>query len=137
MSFDRFAQQITKQVVRPWFFWLIAGAILAWLPTLVLWDPGPSDLLVDSLTNPLSLLLLVLLQNSQSRQERALDRRQDQLERSVSLLLRQAAVHEPDEATRRSLSDAAENLMRSAEESEALATAGTQRSADQERKDRG
>jgi low affinity Fe/Cu permease len=114
MSFDLFAQRITNQVVRGWFFFAICLMILVWIPTLFLWETGPSDLLVDSITNPLSLLLLVLLQNSQSRQERAQDSRQDQLERALALLLHESAEHQRDQTQRRELQEAAEALVRNA-----------------------
>lgn len=123
MRFDRLAEQVTRHVVRPWFFAVTVGLILVWLPSLILWEAGPSDLLVDGLTNPLSLLLLVLLQNSQFRSERAKDERQDQLERSVALVLRQLARGEADEDGRAELLGAAERLEENARATRALASA--------------
>lgn len=121
--FDRFAERITRQVVRSWFFALVAVAVLAWLPTLFLWDSGASDLLVDALANPTSLLLLLLLQNSQHRSERAQDRRQDAIEHALALLLDEVAEHEDEGARRRELTRAAGRLRRQAEESSREASA--------------
>jgi low affinity Fe/Cu permease len=123
MWFDKLAQRITKQVVRPWFFWLMVVLIIAWIPTLALLDTGTSDLLIDALCNPLQLVLLVLLQNTQSRQEKALDSRQDTVEISLALLLRHAAEGVQDEARRRSLLEAADGLVENARSSKQLATA--------------
>jgi low affinity Fe/Cu permease len=123
MWFDKLSQQITEQVVRPWFFWLIVAALLAWIPTLFLWDDGRTDLLVDAITNPVQLLLLVLLQNTQWRQEKALDWRQDNVEGSLALLLRHVAGDVQDDVRRRSLLEAADRLEDNARRSTRLATA--------------
>lgn len=113
--FDRISEHISRQVAQPWFFLLVAVALLAWIPTVFLWDTGTSDLLVDALTNPLSLLLLVLLQNSQYRSGRAKDDRQDELEKALALLLRQVASGEADEARRDRLHEQAARLVHNAE----------------------
>ncbi|HEX5420935.1 MAG TPA: hypothetical protein VFY39_13125 [Gammaproteobacteria bacterium] len=123
MWFDKLAERITRQVVRPWFFWLVVALIIAWVPTLALLNMGISDLLIDALCNPLQLVLLVLLQNTQSRQEKALDSRQDTLEVSLALLLRHAADGVEDEARRKSLLEAADGLVENARSSKQLATA--------------
>ena len=123
MTFDQVAERVTRQVVRPWFFLVVSVGIAAWLPTLIRWDTGSSDLLIDSLTNPLSLLLLILLQNSQVRSDRANDERQDHLERSVALVLRQLAQHQDDKDGRAELLAAAENLEENSRATRALASA--------------
>ncbi len=124
MSFNQLSERTARLVSRPWFFAVVLLAIVAWLPTLVLWDTGPSDLLVDALTNPLSLLLLVLLQNSQYRSDQAKDDRQDELERGLALVLDHLAEQEGDEARRRELRTRARHLEENAERSTSIASAG-------------
>lgn len=120
--FDRFAQRATGHVGRPWFFLIAVVAIVAWLPTLVLWDTGPSDLLVDSLTNPASLLLLILLQNSQNRGDAAKDARQDTLEHALADIIEQfAAQAEGDDQQR--LRSRSEQLRKNAVATETLSSA--------------
>jgi low affinity Fe/Cu permease len=124
MSFDQLAERSARQVGAPWFFALVVLAIVAWLPTVVLWDTGSSDLLVDALTNPLSLLLLLLLQNSQYRSDVAKDDRQDALEQGLALALRQLAEAEDDEGRRQELHEGAQRLIDNAERSSSIASAG-------------
>jgi low affinity Fe/Cu permease len=114
MTFDRFSEMVTRAVTRPWFFAITVIAIAAWLPTMVMWDTGPSDLLVDALTNPLSLVLLILLHNSQYRSEQAKDDREDHLERSLALVLRHLAARD-DAEQRRKLERAPDELVENAE----------------------
>lgn len=122
--FDRFSQRATKAVTTPWFFAVTVLALLLWVPTLIGADPNISDLVIDAITNPVSLLLLVLLQNSQSRSDDAADKRLDQLSRGLALLLEDAAAHDRDESHQRALRAQAEELWRAAEKEERVATAG-------------
>lgn len=122
-SFDQLSERTARHVARPWFFAIVAIAIAAWIPTVVLWESGTSDLLVDALTNPLSLLLLVLLQNSQYRSAQAQDDRQDEIERSLALVVRHFADTEQDESRRRELVDGARRLVHNAERSTSIASA--------------
>lgn len=124
MSFDQFAEQASRHVGKAWFFGLVVAAIVAWLPTLVLWDTGPSDLLVDSLTNPLSLLLLVLLQNSQNRTDDAKDARQDEIEHGLAAVLDHLAERVDDDDAAARLTEQARKLVRNAQRSESMSTAG-------------
>lgn len=126
-QFDRLSQRVTEQVARPWFFLLVLAMLVAWLPTLFFWDAGHADLLVDALTNPLSLVLIVLLQNSQNRGDRAKDVRQDQLERAMAQLLLYQAGKEGDPGTRRRLCEAADALVANAEEATTMSSADTSR----------
>ena len=92
---------------------------------MVVWDTGHSDLLVDALTNPLSLLLLLLLlQNSQYRSDVALGDRQDAMEQGLALVLRHLAEAEGDESRRRELREGAQRLIDNAERSTSIASAG-------------
>jgi low affinity Fe/Cu permease len=115
MSFDRFAERVTQYVTRPWFFWMVFGAMVAWIPTLFLLDPNLSDLIIDAISNTLSLVLLILLQNSQLRFQKAQDSRQDLAERSLALLLRSVARQEENAQLRNALLISSDALVRNAE----------------------
>lgn len=123
MIFDRFAELMARRVVRGWFFAILLAGVLAWLPTLFLWDSGASDLFIDALANPLSLLLLVLIENSQFRSEEAQDRRQDAIEGALALVLEQLGMAEDDESRRDELRAAAGGLREQAAESSRMAAA--------------
>jgi len=123
MRFDQLAERVNRSVARPWFFWLVVAAIAAWVPTLVLTSTNTSDLLIDAITSPLSLVLLVLLHNSQDRSDEAQDRRQDDLEKALALLLRNVARHDPHEECRHELEREARRLVAAAEEEGRLASA--------------
>ena len=127
VHFDRLSQRVTEHVGRPWFFVFVLAMLVAWLPTLFFWDAGRADLLVDALTNPLSLVLIVLLQNSQNRGDRAKDVRQDQLERAMAQLLLYQAGKEGDAGMRRRLCEAADSLLANAEEATTMSSADTSR----------
>lgn len=123
ISFDQLAERSARQAGRPWFFAVVVLAIAAWLPTLALWDSGSSDLFVDALTNPLSLLLLLLLQNSQYRSDVAMDDRLDALEQALALALGHLAEGEGDERRRQELRKGAQRLIDNAGRSTSLASA--------------
>lgn len=122
-SFDKVSERTARLIAGPWFFAAVVLAIAAWLPTVALWDTGASDLLVDALTNPMSLLLLVLLQNSHYRSGLAQDDRQDEIERSLAMVLRHLADSEGDEGRRRELVEGARRLVRNAERSRSISSA--------------
>jgi low affinity Fe/Cu permease len=123
MRFDRFSEHVSRHVAHPWFFIVMCGAVLVWLPTLVGWDANGSDLLIDAISNPVSLLLLVLLHNKQHRADVALDARQDQLERSMALVLEHLAAREADPSRQGTLRKAAWQLIDNAERTKSLAHA--------------
>jgi len=115
MRFDQFSEHVSRHVAHPWFFVVLVLAVAAWLPTLVFWQVDASDLLIDAMSNPVSLLLLVLLHNSQHRGDEALDVRQDQLERSMALVLEHLADRDTDPAQQSQLREAARQLIANAE----------------------
>ncbi len=123
MWFDRFCEHVSRHVGQAWFFIVIFAAVGAWLPTLVAWDMGASDLLIDAIANPVTLLLLVLLHNKQHRGDEALDVRQDQLERSMALVLEHLADREDEHAKRERLREAARLLVENADQTTSFAHA--------------
>lgn len=124
MHFDQIAERVTRAVGKPWFFWLMIGAIVAWLPTLVLTSTGTSDLVIDAIANPISLVLIVLLQNSQYRSDVAQDKRADDVEKAFAVLFRHLARHDPHAECRDALEREARHLVEKAEAEGRLASAG-------------
>jgi|GEM_PF-6815372 len=127
MWFNRFAEAVSVQVSRSWFFILTLAAVVAWIPTLWLLDPGTSDLIVDSIANPTSLVLLVLLHNAAFRSERASDARSDQLAEALAEVLHQLSREESDPDRRAYLEGRAERLVRVSREQHAFQTRGEAR----------
>lgn len=123
MWFDRFCEHVSRHVGQPWFFIVVFAAVAAWVPTLVGWDPNGSDLLIDAIANPVSVLLLVLLHNKQHRGGEALDVRQDQMERGLALVLEHLAGREADPAQQERLREAARLLVENAERTSSFAHA--------------
>lgn len=123
MRFDQLAETVNRSVARPWFFWSVIAAIALWVPTLAFTSANTSDLVIDALTNPLSLVLLVLLHNSQHRAGVAQDHRQDDVERALALLMRHLARHDPHDTCRDELEREACRLVAAAEKEAKLASA--------------
>lgn len=122
MTFDQLSEFANRQVARSWFFVAVLAVIVAWLPALFLLDANGADLMIDGLTNPLSVVLLALLHNSQFRAERAQDDRQDTLEQALAALMRHLA-RQQDAKEPEDLLQHADKLVESARQATRLASA--------------
>jgi hypothetical protein len=126
MTFDQLSESANRQVARPWFFVAVLVVLAAWVPSLLLLDTNHADLLIDALTNPLSVVLLALLHNSRFRTEQAQDVRQDTLELALAAMMRHLADKDdtPDDE-RGELLQHARLLVESAREANRLSHAET------------
>ena len=70
--FDRFAQSSSQVASRAIFFAFCVLLILLWVPTIFLMRFETSQLLINTSTTIITFLLVALLQNSQSRAEKAI-----------------------------------------------------------------
>lgn len=126
MTFDQLSESANRQVARPWFFVTVLVVLAAWVPSLLLFDANRADLLIDALTNPLSVVLLALLHNSRFRTEEAQDVRQDTVELALAAVIRHLARREDTlSADRDELLRHAELLVESAREATRLSHAET------------
>ena len=70
--FDRFAQWASQVASRAVFFVFCVLMILVWAPTIFLLKFDTSQLLINTSTTIITFLMVALLQNSQSRAEKAI-----------------------------------------------------------------
>ncbi len=74
--FDRFATMVSSWVSRAWFFATCVLVVLLWLPSYFL--VGSLDtyqLLINTFTTIVTYLLVALIQNTQSRDNKAIHRK--------------------------------------------------------------
>ena len=69
--FDRFAQRASNLASRAVFFAVCVLIVLVWAPTIFLMKFDTSQLLINTTTTIITFLMVALLQNSQSRSEKA------------------------------------------------------------------
>ena len=71
--FDRFASTTSVWASKPWFFALCVLLVVVWIPTVwVLPTVDTWQLVINTATTIITFLLVALLQNTQSRSDRAL-----------------------------------------------------------------
>jgi low affinity Fe/Cu permease len=71
--FDRFASVTGQWASKPWFFTMCVLVVILWVPTI--WIVPTVDtwqLVINTVTTIITFLLVALLQNTQSRSDRAL-----------------------------------------------------------------
>jgi low affinity Fe/Cu permease len=74
--FDRLSTAIADTVARAWFFCACVVVVLVWAPSYwLLRDLNTWQLIINTLTTIVTFLLVALLQNTQSRDNRALHRK--------------------------------------------------------------
>jgi hypothetical protein len=71
--FDRFATGASVWTSKPWFFSFCVLVVVAWIPSIwVLPTVDTWQLVINTVTSIITFLLVALLQNTQSRSDRAL-----------------------------------------------------------------
>jgi low affinity Fe/Cu permease len=71
--FDRFATATSVWASKPWFFAICVLLVALWIPTVwVLPTIDTWQLVINTVTTIITFLLVALLQNTQSRSDRAL-----------------------------------------------------------------
>jgi low affinity Fe/Cu permease len=70
--FDRFATATSRFTAKPWFFTLCALLVLLWVPSyFVIGNIDTWQLIINTATTIVTFLLVALLQNTQTRADRA------------------------------------------------------------------
>lgn len=88
--FDRFAEAVSRQVARAWFFSLCVLLILVWAPSLPLFgDVDTWQLVINTATTIITFLLVALLQNTQDRSTQALNHKLDAILGGLVEIIRQ------------------------------------------------
>jgi low affinity Fe/Cu permease len=87
--FDRFAERTARVVGEAVFFTLAFGAVVVWVPTIVLFHSVDTwQLVLNTLTSVVAFLLIALLQNSVRRNDEALHRKLDTVAAALAAQLR-------------------------------------------------
>ncbi|MBE1552191.1 putative membrane protein [Mycobacterium sp. OAS707] len=69
--FDRFASKVSLWVSRAWFFSFCVLLIIVWAPSYLVIKLNTWQLIINTITTIITFLLVALLQNTQSRTDRA------------------------------------------------------------------
>lgn len=93
--FDRFAGRAAQLVSRAPFFAPVLLVVI-WLPTTVLLDFNTSQLLINTATTIVTFLLVALLQNTQTRNEQATQRKLNAIADGLADLMEQLAEERPE-----------------------------------------
>lgn len=94
--FDRFAERAAHVLSGTPFFAICAIFIVLWFPTLWLMGPEPSQFLVQTITAIITFLLVALLQNSQRRNEEAINLKLNAIAQAVADLMRERMGDDQD-----------------------------------------
>lgn len=74
--FDRLSSAVAGTVARAWFFCLCVLLVLVWAPSYFIFgDVDTWQLIINTATTIITFLLVALLQNTQSRDSRAIHRK--------------------------------------------------------------
>lgn len=87
--FDRLAQRASAAASRPLFFAGCVILIVGWLPTLILLNVNSSQLILNTMTQIVTFLLVALLQNSETRADKATQHKLNAVAAGVAALLRE------------------------------------------------
>lgn len=94
--FDRFAEHSVHVVSGAPFFAVCLLFILLWLPLLWIMKPEPAQFLVQTVTAIVTFLMVALLQNSQRRNEEAVNLKLNAIAQAVADLMRERTGDDQD-----------------------------------------
>ncbi len=86
--FDRFAERTSDVASKAPFFLACVIVVVLWIPTIAFLRFDAWQLIINTLTSIITFLLVALLQNSQNRNLRALNRKLDAVAEGVADLMR-------------------------------------------------
>ncbi|WP_369830926.1 low affinity iron permease family protein [Mycobacterium sp. NS-7484] len=87
--FDRFATSVADRVSKAWFFVACVLIVVIWAPTFVVLDLDTWQLIINTLTTIITFLLVALLQNTQTRNDNALQHKLNAIADALSDLMRE------------------------------------------------
>jgi low affinity Fe/Cu permease len=103
-AFEKFVEAVQQQVSRAPFFGVCLLIVVAWLVSAPLWpDPKSWQVVIHTVSSVLSLLLLVLLENSGRRAEEAAQEKLNVLAEALAALMESQSRDDADlqDATRK------------------------------------
>jgi low affinity Fe/Cu permease len=87
--FDRFASLAAQFTAKPWFFSLCALLVLLWAPSyVVVRDVDTWQLIINTATTIVTFLLVALLQNTQTRADRAVQAKLNAIAEALADLMK-------------------------------------------------
>ena len=92
-TFDKFADKVGKFTAKSWFFVACLALVILWGPTNFFMNIDTAQLLINTPTTIITFLLVGLSQNTQERQQKAL---QDKLDTLLTEAGRDDKVDEED-----------------------------------------
>jgi hypothetical protein len=94
--FDRFAAVAARLVSKAWFFAACVLMVVVWAPTyFLLRSVDTWQLVINTATTIVTFLLVALLQNSQERSDKALQRKTNAVAAGLAVLLEHTDVSDP------------------------------------------
>ncbi len=95
--FDRFAAAAAEFFSRPWFFALCVLLVLVWVPSfLVIGNVDTWQLIINTATTIVTFLMVALLQNTQTRNDRATQDKLNAIADGLADLMRSSARNDPE-----------------------------------------
>lgn len=74
--FDRFASKVSDMVAKAWFFFFCVALVVIWVPSYYLIKNIDTwQLIINTMTTIVTFILVALLQNTQSRADKASQRK--------------------------------------------------------------
>jgi low affinity Fe/Cu permease len=96
--FDRFATAAEKFVSRAWFFAICVLLVVIWAPSYFLFQEVDTwQLVINTATTIITFLLVALLQNTQSRENNAVQHKLNAIADGLADLMRQIATDDKAE----------------------------------------
>jgi low affinity Fe/Cu permease len=97
-GFDRFAERLSRIVGQAWFFTVAMVLVLVWVPLIAVFESVDTwQLVLNTLTSVVAFLLIALLQNSERRNDKAVQQKLDTIATALAVHLREHGSSEPAE----------------------------------------
>jgi len=95
--FDRFASLTARFTAKPWFFAMCALLVLLWVPSyFVVGNIDTWQLIINTATTIVTFLLVALLQNTQTRADRAVQTKLNAIADALADLMDSQTDSKPD-----------------------------------------
>ncbi len=95
--FDRFATNTGAWVSKPWFFAICVLVVIVWVPNIFFVPTIDTwQLVINTVTTIVTFLLVALLQNTQSRSDRALQHKLNAIADALWDLMGELGEEHPD-----------------------------------------
>src|SRR5690349_11692107 len=102
--FDRLASRVSDLVARAWFFFACVLIVVVWAPSYwLIRSMDTWQLIINTLTTIITFLLVALLQNTESRADKAIQRKLNALAEAMADLMK--AHQDSDDTMRQDIAE--------------------------------